>query len=335
MKMCKKICIISTGGTILGSLNDNGYTSAKLDFKDVFSTFLNSEFSKNIDFEILKPFSVGSQDMSYENLLILMQTIKQNISQNDAIIITHGTDTMEESAFLAFLLFHKTKIPIIFCAAMYPPKHLLFDGEKNLHFAIISSFKAKGVFVAMNENLIPANEAIKLKSVGTDAFVSIKSLEAGILKNSKNSENSKLNFLENSENSSPKNSENSENSKLNALNFSLPKSLANVVVIYADSTFEPFFESEFFKNIKGIVVVGMGAGTLNKNALEFFESLQIPVVRASRCALSYIAKDGELAKSTMIPSFYLSAPKAKILLSLAISNGASKEQIQKYFEFFA
>lgn len=320
MKMCKKICIISTGGTILGSLNNNGYTSAKLDFNDVFMDFLQREFSSQIEFKILSPFSVGSQDMSFEKLLLLMKNTKENISSNDAIIITHGTDTMEESAFLAFLLFHNAKIPIIFCAAMYPPKHVLFDGEKNLKFAIISSFKATGVNVAMNNALIPANEAIKLKSVGADAFVSTKTLaeNLGNLKNSK-----------------PENLENSKNSKENELNFTLPKSLVNVVVIYADSTFIPFFKPEFFEHIKGVVLAGMGAGTLNKTALEFFENLKIPVVRCSRCALSYVSKIGEVEQSSMIPSYSLNPAKAKILLSLALSQGANKEKIQKYFEFFA
>lgn len=308
--MRKKICIISTGGTILGSLNDNGYTSAKLDFKDVFSCFLNSEFSKNIDFEIIKPFSVGSQDMSAQNLLILMKTIEQNINSNEAIIITHGTDTMEESAFLAFLLFHNAKIPIIFCAAMYPPKHMLFDGEKNLKFAIISSFKATGVNVAMNNTLIPANEVIKLKSVGADAFVSSKKLI---------SENSKLNFLGNS-----------ENSNFSIFNFSIPKSLPKVAVIYADSTFEPFsIEAD------GIVLAGMGAGTLNQKTLEFFEKSKVPVVRSSRCVFCYVSSAGEVSKSSLIPSFSLSPAKAKILLGLALTNQANKQKIQKYFEFFA
>ena len=231
--MRKKICILNTGGTILarGCENscekddknsdknscENGYEAGGLGFLDVFGSILeqfkpDTKKSKKNHFvfadfslDIITPFSIGSQDMDNAHLLRLGKEAIKASKKYDFIIITHGSDTLEESAFFLSLL-KKIKIGVILIASMYPPNDKNYDGTANLEFALKSALKndIKSVRVAMNGELLEPKKLIKFKSWGKDAFCQSLAFDIGIL---------------------------------DFKHFSLPKALPKVAVIYADGQF--------------------------------------------------------------------------------------------------
>ena len=321
--MRKKICILNTGGTILarGDKNGcengckngdkNGYEAGGLEFLDVFGSILeqfkpNTKKSKKDHFvfadfslDIITPFSIGSQDMDNAHLLRLGKEAIKASKKYDFIIITHGSDTLEESAFFLSLL-KEIKIGVILIASMYPPNDKNYDGVANLEFALKSALKSdiKSVRVAMNGELLEPKKLIKFKSWGKDAFCQSLAFDIGI-----------LDFKP----------------------FSLPKALPKVAVIYADGQFYPSLYN--LKSLKGVVLAGMGSGTLPKNAIKFFSKLKIPVVRSSRVAMPKItSKEVNDKKYGFINANHLSPAKAKVLLMLALSK--KSKDIAKYFENF-
>ena len=237
--------------------------------------------------------------MDNAHLLRLGKEAIKASKKYDFIIITHGSDTLEESAFFLSLL-KEIKIGVILTASMYPPNDKNYDGTANLEFALKSALKSdiKSVRVAMNGELLEPKKLIKFKSWGKDAFCQSLAFDIGI-----------LDFKP----------------------FSLPKSLPKVAVIYADGQFYPSLYN--LKSLKGVVLAGMGSGTLPKNAIKFFSKLKIPVVRSSRVAMSKItSKEVNDKKYGFINANHLSPAKAKVLLMLALSK--KSKDIAKYFENF-
>lgn len=158
-----KIALIATGGTIASKLDSNKeYISGTTPIDSIFPNELLSGI------KIFTPFSVDSSDIDSKKLLKLTKLIKKLCEKFDAIIITHGTDSMCESAFFAYLTIDAKK-PIIFTGAMRSSTDLEFDGIENFKFAL-KNIDKQGVFIAMNNKLINAKDAIKKDTLSLDAF---------------------------------------------------------------------------------------------------------------------------------------------------------------------
>jgi L-asparaginase len=158
-----KIAIISTGGTIASSLDSNNeYKSGSISINEI----LPKELTNNI--KIYEPFSVDSSDITPKKLLKLAKLIQKKQEKFDAIIVTHGTDTMCESAFFMHLV-NKSTVPIIFTGAMRSSNAHDFDGIDNFKFALANIDKC-GVFIAMNSKLINASSVAKVHTTDLDAF---------------------------------------------------------------------------------------------------------------------------------------------------------------------
>lgn len=158
-----KIALIATGGTIASKLDANKeYISGTTPITSIFP----NELLNGI--EVFTPFSVDSSDIDSKKLLKLTNLIQKLCLSFDAVIITHGTDSMCESAFFAYLTI-KHKKPIIFTGAMRSSTDKEFDGIKNFAFALKNIDKC-GVFIAMNNKLINAKNAIKKDTLSLDSF---------------------------------------------------------------------------------------------------------------------------------------------------------------------
>ena len=102
--MPKNIIILTTGGALTGHKTagpSSTYESAKLSFDEVFSPALKKLASKilNINIKIKNILNIGSQDMNNQHLLKLAKQVQQASKQNDGVVIIHGTDSIEESAY--------------------------------------------------------------------------------------------------------------------------------------------------------------------------------------------------------------------------------------------
>ncbi len=198
----KKILVIFTGGTIAcveknGTLDTNENQKYKL-----LDTYIK-EFKNTVEFETASPYTILSENISAENLMILKQTVLKNSSNYDGIIITHGTDTLQYSAAFISLTAKIAGVPIIFVSSNLPLENDKSNGYKNFCAAVdfIEKSEKDGVFIAYKNE----GECVKFFSPETlsdyDAFddklreLPVKVKDSDTLKCEKLSENSKVLFL--------------------------------------------------------------------------------------------------------------------------------------------
>jgi L-asparaginase len=125
-----------------------------------------------VPLEHFQPYAIGSEDATFEHWFTLAQTIGELAEQHHGIVVTHGTDTMEEAAY--FVNECLPDVPVAFCGAMRPPGSLGYDGRRNLLDAITVARSplapVLGTVVVMNRELLPAWDVAKLDSVDVGAF---------------------------------------------------------------------------------------------------------------------------------------------------------------------
>src|SRR5512134_3488281 len=152
------IVILATGGTIAGAAASGtqaGYTSGAVTIDAMLKAVPGITNLANIKGEQIS--NVGSQDMSFDILLKVAKRINElaRSSGADGIVITHGTDTMEESAFFLNLTV-KTDKPVVMVGSMRPSTAVSADGPLNLYNAVgvaaDPNAKGRGVLVVMNDH---------------------------------------------------------------------------------------------------------------------------------------------------------------------------------------
>lgn len=172
--MKKNILLILTGGTIsMKSVGSLGVvpTSELADFLRQFP-----QLSGVANVEVMDYLNVPSPYMTPQMMFDLAKMIDLKIIDYDGVVITHGTDTLEESAFLADLVL-TTRKPVVFTAAMRSGGDLGLDGPRN----IIGSVRVashhdsidKGVLVVMNDEIHTARDVVKSDTGKVDAFMSV------------------------------------------------------------------------------------------------------------------------------------------------------------------
>lgn len=135
-----KFCLITTGGTIAGAASDfqnNVYVSASFTGQDLLTATCGID--ELAEWQIIPAYAIGSQDVSLSHWLMLRKIIMAALADEsiDAVVLTHGTDTLEETAFWLHLHLPKGTVdepfkPIIMTAAMRPATALSSDGPANL-----------------------------------------------------------------------------------------------------------------------------------------------------------------------------------------------------------
>ena len=174
-KKTKKIVVLATGGTIAGLADDveapQRYKAAQLGVGQLLkglqldSTTLVSEQVAQID----------SKNMSYDIWQTLVSRVSHWLAQDDvqAVVITHGTDTLEESAYLLQAVLQPTK-PVVLTCAMRPANARDSDGPGNLQdaFVVAQSQEAKGVCVVCAGQVHAAQDVQKIHSHQLNAFTS-------------------------------------------------------------------------------------------------------------------------------------------------------------------
>ena len=150
------IRILATGGTIAGtggSSTATNYTAGQMAIATLLEAVPELQDIANVEGE--QVVRIGSQDMSDEVWLILAKRINEllNDPNVDGIVITHGTDTMEETAYFLNLTVHSDK-PVVLVGAMRPSTAISADGPRNLYNAVVTAAapesRDKGVLVVMN-----------------------------------------------------------------------------------------------------------------------------------------------------------------------------------------
>lgn len=323
-----KIIILATGGTIAGqgaSANRAGYTAGKIPVSDLIGSIPSINEIAEVSGEQIS--SVGSQDMSLDIWKKLAVRINEIFSKKEAdgIVITHGTDTQEETAyFLDLVVAHDS--PVVLTGAMRASTAISADGPKNLFDAITlaadAKSKGRGVLVSFNESIFSSRDVTKLSTTKVNAFGSPNSGAIGQVFDGK------VEFYK----SSDRLVKPLAPFKIDA-NTVFPK--VEIAYMYADAS--PAYLNLLVKEkAAGIVIAGVGNGNFSKAFTEQVKQAVkagIIVCRGSRCVSGRVVEDGEVNDDELgtLVSDDLNPQKARILLILGLLNTHDKETLQGYF----
>src|SRR5262244_207485 len=174
------IVILATGGTIAGAAatgTQSGYTSGAVTIDAMLAAVPGIKDLAVVKGEQIS--NVGSQDMSFDVMLKLAKRINELLPTGDVdgIVVTHGTDTMEETAFFLNLVVKSDK-PVVMVGSMRPSTAVSADGPLNLYNAVAVAAdpqaRDRGVLVVMNDEIHAAHSLTKMSTTAVDTFMSPK-----------------------------------------------------------------------------------------------------------------------------------------------------------------
>jgi L-asparaginase len=323
-----RVIILATGGTIAGagaSADRAGYTAGQIPIDDLVGSI--PTVKKIADIKGEQVASVGSQDMTIDIWKKLAVRANEIFKKNeaDAIVVTHGTDTQEETAYFLDLLIASEK-PVVLTGSMRPATAISADGPKNLYDAITVAInpksKGKGVLVSFNEGIFDAREVMKLSTTKTNAFGSPNTGPVGQVYDGK-VEYYMANVRE----------VNVKTPFTIAADTKLPR--VDIVYMYADAP-PDMIDLLISKKVAGMVIAGVGNGNFNKaftDAIKRAVAAGIVVCRASRTPSGRVVLHDEINDDELgtIVSDDLTPQKARILLMLGLTKTKDRKQLQQYF----
>ncbi|HFK7184950.1 TPA: L-asparaginase 2 [Serratia odorifera] len=320
------ITILATGGTIAGggeSATQSSYTAGKLGVDALLSAVPQLKQLANVQGEQL--VSIGSQDMNDQVWLTLAKKINADCAKTDGFVITHGTDTLEETAYFLDLTVKCDK-PVVMVGAMRPATAMSADGPFNLYNAVLTAADPqsanRGVLVAMNETVLDARDATKTSTTAVQAFQSPNFGPLGYI------HNGKIDYQR-----TPQRKHTTATpfdiSKLDTL----PK--VGIIYNYANASDAPA-KALIAEGYQGIISAGVGNGNLYKTVFDTLASAAhhgVAVVRASRVPGGATTEDAEVddAKYGFVAAGALNPQKARVLLQLALTQTKDARQIQQLF----
>jgi L-asparaginase len=325
------IVILATGGTIAGAAatgTQAGYTSGAVGIDTMINGVPGITKLANIKGEQIS--NVGSQDMSFDILLKVAKRINE-LAKTDAVdgfVITHGTDTMEESAFFLNLTVKTTK-PVVMVGSMRPSTAVSADGPLNLYNAVGVAADPKatgrGVLVVMNDQILDAHSLTKTSTTAVQTFMSPIRGAVGVANYGKNDFYKRPEWPHTTE---------------SEFDISRVTALPRVDILYADvDTSADLIDCAVEKGAKGIVIAGVGNGNMNKALVEAAANAVrkgVVVVRSSRVPTGTVGRNVELNDDQLgfIASDELNPQKARILLALALLTPRTPAQTQRLFETY-
>ncbi|MFE7583669.1 asparaginase [Streptomyces gardneri] len=165
----RRIVVISTGGTIASRWQGTGY-AADASGSDVLAT---APLPEGVTVEVVDLFNVNSSRMTSAHQLALLRTVHETFADPgvDGIVVTHGTDTLEETAFLLDL-HHSDARPVVLTGAQRPFGTGDGDGPGNLYDAlqVAASVRELGVLVVFDGRVHAARGTVKTQTLAADAF---------------------------------------------------------------------------------------------------------------------------------------------------------------------
>lgn len=294
------VAVYATGGTIAGqsaASDKTNYSAAKVGVDKLVQAVPELANIANVTSDQVA--QIGSQDMSDAVWLTLAKKINAECGKKDGFVITHGTDTMEETAYFLNLT-AKCNKPIVLVGAMRPSNALSADGPANLYNAVAvagdPSAAGKGVMVVMNDRVLGARDVTKTNTTGVETFQSPNAGQLATIHNG--------------------------------------KVLWDAAPVTKHTTQTPF---KVDAKYDGIVTAGVGNGNLHKSTFPIIEKAAkdgIAIVRSSRVPTGSTTKDAEVddAKYGFVSSGSLNPQKARVLLMLALTQTKDPKEIQKIFD---
>jgi L-asparaginase len=323
------VVVLATGGTIAGAAASDvqaGYTSGKVGVEQLLAAVPQAKKLANLRGEQIS--NIGSQDMNDEVWIKLATRVNALLAQSDVdgIVITHGTDTIEETAYFLNLVV-KSRKPVVLTAAMRPSTALSADGPLNFYNAVaVAANKdaaGRGVLVVVNDWIHGASSLTKTSTTAVQTFLSpVRGLIGTVAYGQPEWYRGPVG----------RNTAGSE--------FSVDKStvLPRVDVIMATENMDgALIDAAVAAGAKGLVIAGVGNGNMTKSALDALAAQAkkgIVCVRSTRVTTGMVGRNVEVEddKLGLVASLEHNPQKARVLLRLALLKTTDPATIQRYFD---
>src|SRR5580765_403087 len=325
-----KIKVLATGGTIAGAQAtqaDAGYKSGTFSVNDLIKAVPQLKNIAEMSGEQVA--NIGSQTMNHEVWLKLAARVNDVLKSDDTdgVVITHGTDKMEETGYFLSLVVKSDK-PVVLVGSMRPATAISADGPINLYNAVALAgnpeAKGRGPLVVLNDSIHYARESQKTHTTRMDTFQSPNRGIAGMMNTGK-----AFFYSMNTTRHTTK----SEFSLGGLTVANLPR--VEVVYSYANLGGD-MIDALVEKGVKGIVLAGVGDGNSTDAAIAALEKAAkkgVAVVRCSRVGSGVVDRNVEINddKLGFIAGMELSPQKARILLMMALTKTDDVKKLQEYF----
>ncbi|KAE8405654.1 Asparaginase/glutaminase [Aspergillus pseudonomiae] len=320
------VTIFATGGTIAGSSADNtattGYKAGAIGIQTLIDAV--PEMLNVANVAGVQVANVGSPDITSSILLHLSKQINEVVCNDPTMagaVVTHGTDTLEESAFFLDATVNCRK-PVVIVGAMRPSTAISADGPLNLlqSVTVATSPKARdrGALTVMNDRIVSAFYASKTNANTIDTF---KAIEMG---NLGEVVSNKPYFFYPPVQPTGK-------TEIDIQNIT---AIPRVDILYSyEDMHNDILYSAIQNGAKGIVIAGSGSGSVSTPFSAAIEDItskhDIPIVASTRTGNGEVPSSAE---SSQIASGYLNPAKTRILLGLLLAEGKSMEEMRAVFE---
>jgi len=323
----KNILIVFTGGTFSMKIEKkkSGGAVPRYSGEELLKKIPDAKKLANISFYDFGKYP--GPHITPEIMMNLSKQLRKKLAEKkyDGIVITHGTDTLEETAYLIDLTI-KTEIPIVFTGSMRNSSEPNWDGPKNLidsiQVCLNENSRGMGTLVCMHGEVNAASEVTKIFSNEFETFQSLDFGMLGFVQKGRVVYNRLPRFLE-------------------IINTNNINTNVDLLTVYAGMD-EKFFRHSADSGVNGLVIEALGVGNVPPVAfkgVEYVIKKNIPVVLVSRCPAgetdyiySYPGAGRHLHDLGVIFTDYLNGQKARIKLMLALAKTNDRKILKKIFE---
>lgn len=319
--------VLATGGTIAGAQTDaaaRSYRAAAFSVQALIAAV--PRLTEIAELQVEQVAAMGSQDMDNATWLHLAERTRHALAEPDiaGVVITHGTDTMEETAYFLSLTVCSPK-PIVLVGAMRPATAISADGPMNLYNAVAVAAhrgtRDRGVLVVANDEIHFAREVTKTNTTQVGTFRSSHRGLAGLVNSGR------LHLF-------------APSTRACRVPFAVAaaSALPRVEIIYAHAGMDrSLIDAAVSAGARGIVVAGVGDGNIAAPALAALADAAakgVAVVRASRTGGGVVERNIEVDDDRLgfIAADELNPQKARVLLMLALTQTQQPAELQSLFD---
>lgn len=169
----KKILILTTGGTIVSEEGENGL-QPQMENNNLLNYI--GTMSNKYDITCKNIMNLDSSNIQAEEWKKIAHSVYDNLNDYDGIIVTHGTDTMAYTASMLSFMIQNINKPVVFTGSQMPISNMLTDAKINLYTAFAAiDCNIRGISIAFNRKVIRGCRAVKVRTMGFEAFESVNS----------------------------------------------------------------------------------------------------------------------------------------------------------------
>lgn len=324
-----RVHVLATGGTIAGAQSDSashGYVAGRLDVDTLIRAVPNLEKLAVLTGE--QVVSIGSQDMNDLVWLELARRVESALARAeiDAVLVTHGTDTLEETGYFLSLVTKSDK-PVVMVGAVRPATSVSADGPGNLldgvAVAVDPLARGRGALVCMNDEIHYARNVVKTDTTRLQTFRSLNRGPAGL------AHTGRIDWYE------PMDRRVGAASEFSITGLT---ALPRVDIVYAHAGMNAdLIEAAIRNGARGIVVAGVGDGNMSAAALDTLARAArngVAVVRSTRLPMGIVLRNSEVDDDRLgfVASGELNPAKSRVLLQLALTKTTDPARIQQMFD---